>query len=428
MAITAGETLSLNSLGSATGQTEKSLSAAKGNTTGPIAMSSFGIDEVGTVSGFTYAVEGTSENYTLGFTGAGTNFTRISSRGANFTWSIPTQGGFLSLSTDAGATRTFSVGQMNPQSPSSQTALQSIATHVIRAVFADGFNDHATGYNTNKDKTVYSVDSYDGNSTALCLKSDTLVTKADGTQVEIGDLVEGDKLKGYSLEGLTSDINMLDWNYDSQLSPSETEVEVLNLVFSFAERVYDINGGEIVASAEHPLLVNSNGTRKFKTIHTVEVGDFLIKSDGTEVEVTSFDIHEETTEIVSMDVSGPDTYLANGYITHNKGGNTHTDLGNPGVPTSLAYTDVDNENKNITWAAGTSSGDTGVTAYDVQVDDNSDFSSPVLNFTEYSTTTLNIVALATGTYYARVRAIDHGLKSNYTSTLTITHTQGIGQF
>ena len=38
MAITAGETLSLNALGSATGQATKSLSAAKGNTTGPISL------------------------------------------------------------------------------------------------------------------------------------------------------------------------------------------------------------------------------------------------------------------------------------------------------------------------------------------------------------------------------------------------------
>jgi hypothetical protein len=127
---------------------------------------------------------------------------------------------------------------------------------------------------------------------------------------------------------------------------------------------------------------------------------------------------DETTEIVSLDVSGPDTYLANGYITHNKGGNSHTDLSNPGAPTSLAYNQVDTENYNITWAVGTESGTGGVTAYDIQVDDNNDFSSPVFDFTEYSGTTLNVVALkpSPGTYYVRVRAIDHGLKSSYTST------------
>ena len=420
--LTSGDTLSLNGLASATGQATKSVSAAIGGTPTSgdnISFSSFAIDSVDSVSGFTYAVENTNETYELVISGKGANFdSRIGNRSANFTWTVPV-GSKISLNANSGKDATFSVGDMT--NAATQTILQSIITHTIRGKFADGYNDHATGYNTNKDKTVYSVDSYDGNSTALCLKSDTLVTLSDGTQVEIGDLTEGDKLKGYSLEGLSSDVNMMDWSNDSQLSPSETEVEVLNLVFSFADRVYDINNGEIVASAEHPLLVNSNGTRKFKTIHTVEVGDFLIKADGSEVEVLSLDIHDETTEIVSLDVSGPDTYLANGYITHNKGGNAHTDLTAPSAPTGLTYTVVNGNNKNVSWTAVS-----GASSYDIQVDNNSDFSSPTLDFVEYSTTTLNIVALPTGTYYARVRAIDHGLKSGWTSTLTISHTQGIG--
>jgi hypothetical protein len=423
MAITSGETLSLNGLASATGQSTKSLSAAKGNTSGPISLSSFGIDSVGSISGYTYAVENTSETYTLGFSGAGSNFGRISSRAANFTWSV-TSGNKISLSANNGVNATFAVGNMT--NSATQTILQGIVSHNLRVVFADGFNQHATNYGVPRNKTVYSVDSYDGNATALCLASNTMVTLSDNTSVEIGDLEEGMKLKGFRLPNLSDDINMMDWSIDSEIEPEEVEVEVLNLVFSFADRVYDINNGEVVATAEHPLLVNSNGIRKFKTIHNIEVGDFLIRENGDEVEVITIDLTEETTEIVSIDVSGPDTYLANGYITHNKGGNSHSDLGNPGAPTSLAYTSVNNDNKNITWAAGSESGTEGVTAYDVQVDNNSDFSSPTLSFNEYNGTTLNIVALPTGTYYARVRAIDHGLKSVWTSTLTINHTQGIG--
>lgn len=427
-----GDTLSLNALAGATGNTQGSnvsLGTIEGSPTAGenISLGSYSVNSItGPIGGYTYAVENTNESYELqGITG-GSRVSAITSRAANFSWSV-TSGTKISLNTNNGKDAIFSVGNMTDVA--TQTTLQSLISHNIRVVFADGYSHHALNYNTPFNKTVYSVDSYDGNATALCLKSDTLVTKADGSQVEIGDLVEGDVLKGYSLDGLTSDINMMEWSNDSQLSPVETEVEVLNLVFSFADRVYDINNGEIVASAEHPLLVNSNGTRQFKTIHQVEVGDFLIKADGSEVEVTSFDIHDETTEIVSLDVSGPDTYLANGYITHNKGGNSHTDLGNPGAPANLAYTAVNGETKNISWEAGSSSGTTGVTAYDIQVDNNSDFSSPIagFSFNEYSSTSLNIVALPTGTYYARVRAIDHGLKSNWTSTLTISHTQGIGQ-
>lgn len=424
--LTSGDTLSLNSLGGATGQSTKSLSAAKGNSTGPISLSSFAIDSVDTIEGgYTYLVENTSETYTLGFSGDGSNFGRISSRYQNFTWSVPA-GSTISVSANQDLTATFTAS--NRTNAATQTILQGISSNTIRVVFNDGFNHHATNFNTNREKTVYSVDSYDGNSAALCLVADTLVTLSNGNQIEIGDLEEGMELKGYSLNGLkpSSEMNVLDWNSET-LNPIEQRVNVVDLVFSFAERVYNINEGEIVATAEHPMAVKDlNGIFKFKQIHNLKVGESLLKHDGSEAEITSIEIEEGTVEIVSLDVDGTDTYLANGYITHNKGGNSHTDLGNPGQPISLAYTAVNGENKNITWAAGTSSGTTGVTAYDVQVDNNSNFSSPTLNYGEYSTTTLNIVALPTGTYYARVRAIDHGLKSAWTSTLTISHTQGIG--
>jgi hypothetical protein len=414
MAITAGETLSLNSLGSATGQTEKSLSAAKGNTTGPIAMSSFGIDEVGSISGFTYAVENTNENYTLGFTGDGSNFSRISSRGANFTWSVPT-GTKISLDTNSGATATFAVGNMTDVG--TQTTLQGIETHTLRVVFADGFNDHATNYNTNRDKTVYSVDSYDGNSTALCLTVDSPVTLADGTTIEIGELSEGDKLSGFSIGGLgtDSDATFLAWS-SSELLKTPKEVTVVNLTYSFASRYYDINNSDITATAEHPMLVKDSisGEYKFKEMFNLVVGDALIKGDGSEVDIFSIEVIEKTTEIVSIDVEEEDTYMVNGYITHNKGGNTHSDFSGPGAPTSVTYS-----SPLITWVAPSNTTTTGVTAYEYQISSASNFSSIENTADEWSTTEVEVnTILAAGTWYFRVRAIEAGLKGVYSSTLT----------
>ena len=63
----------------------------------------------------------------------------------------------------------------------------------------------------------------------------------------------------------------------------------------------------------------------------------------------------------------------------------------PGAPSSFEYNSVDNNNKNLTWEAPTSSGTGGITAYKIQVDNNSDFSSPIFDFDEYSSTTLNVV-------------------------------------
>lgn len=418
--LTSGDTLSLNSLGSATGQGTKSLSAAKGDTTGPIAMSSFAIDTVGSVTGYTYAVESTTETYTLGFTGDGANFGRISGRSQNFTWSVPA-GSYITLGTNSGTTCTFSISAMNPQSPGAQTALMSAQSNTIRCVFVDGFNDHVTGYNTNKDKTVYSVDSYDGNSTALCLTIDSPITLADGSIVEAGDLVEGDKLKGYSLNGLSPDLDggFYTWN-TNELVTSEKEVTVVGLVYSFSSKYYDINDGEITATSEHPLLVKDgeDGLYKFKEIFRITTDDKLLKAEGgvlVEKIINSNEVVIKTSEIVSIDVEEEDTYLVNGYVTHNKGGNTFTDLASPGAPTSLTYA-----SPFLTWVAPTAVGTAGITAYDVQVSVNANFSAPTIDFTEWSEANIEVNTLLTaGTWYARVRAIDQGLKGTY-ATLTFT--------
>ena len=141
----------------------------------------------------------------------------------------------------------------------------------------------------------------------------------------------------------------------------------------------------------------------------------------TEKEITSITIDTDEIEIVSLDVEVQDTYLVNGYVTHNKGGNSHTDLTAPSAPTGLAYnsgTDV------LSWNAPSSTGTGGITAYDYQIDDNSDFSSTIATGAEVPSTSISSVSgisgIGTGTRYLRVRAYDQGLASAWSDTLTFT--------
>jgi hypothetical protein len=413
-----GDTLSLNALAGATGNTQNSnvsLGTIRGSqvSTG---LSSYAVDSIGTLNGFTYAVENTSEIYTLG-TGsdAGSNFPQIAIRSANVTWGI-TGGDKLSVSANNGVNATIAVGNMT--NAVTQTVLQPVLLHTVSATFADGYNQHATNYGVARTKTVYSVDSYDGNSTALCLTIDSPVTLADGTIVEAGDLNEGDILKGFSIGGLSvdSDGTFLDWSTNS-LSTTPKDVTIVNLTYSFASRYYDVNNGEVTATSEHPMLVKDSvsGDYLFKEMFNLVVGDKLVKGDNSEVEITSIEIVEKTTEIVSIDVEEDDTYMVNGYITHNKGGNSHTDLAAPGAPTSLTYS-----SPFVTWVAPSSVGTTGITAYDVQIDNNSDFSSLTYDYSEWSSTSIEVnTLLSAGTWYIRVRAIDQGLKGTF-ATLTFT--------
>jgi len=430
--LSSGDTLSLNNLATATDNSTKSMGTIAGSVATPISMSAFAIDKVEDISGFTYVVESTSEDYVLNFSGSGFShlgrFTKISEQKKNFDWSVSGGSYFSSASySQAGAgsgSITLSAGDM-----SNSGALIGATSHTLSVTFADGFNDHATNYNTERTKTIYSVDSYDGNAASLCLVSDSPIEKADGTVVEVGDLSEGDVLKGYALAGLPedSDANFYDWSSDT-IGETSKNVTVVNVTYSFSNKIYNINSGAVKGTGEHPMLIKdaTDGLYRFKQLMLIEVGDKLVKEEGgslVDVDVTSITLENSDVEIVSLDVEAQDTYLVNGYLTHNKGSDSHTDLAAPGAPSSITYSFAGDT---ISWTAPSSVGTTGITAYDWTLSTNSDFSSPLSggNETEWSATSIPIAAqigiLSNGvTHYFRVRAIDQGLAGTY-GTLTFT--------
>ena len=50
-------------------------------------MSAYGIDSVGSITGYTCG-ESTTETYTLGFGGEGNKFSTLKSKAGNFTWAV----------------------------------------------------------------------------------------------------------------------------------------------------------------------------------------------------------------------------------------------------------------------------------------------------------------------------------------------------
>jgi hypothetical protein len=106
--------------------------------------------------------------------------------------------------------------------------------------------------------------------------------------------------------------------------------------------------------------------------------------------------------------------LVNGYVTHNKGGNTFADLAAPGAPTSVAYA-----SPFVSWVAPASVGTGGITAYDVQISTGNTFVSNTVDNTEWSEANIEVNTLLTaGTWYVRVRAIDQGLKGTWSSAVS----------
>jgi len=331
---TRGDSLKLSLLASASNNDgDARMSTIAGSSASPIKMSEFAATgSITGISGFTYVVEDTSDVYTLDFTGTGTRFDKVSSIADNFTWNVNSSGSYtgssyISITGTPSSSCNISVGTMNPQDPSTQTELVTQKEHYISASFADGFNTQLTGYNQVFGKTIYSVDTYNSN-TALCLTADTPVLLSDGTEIEIGDILEGDELVGYNIETLgDEDQDYLKWSSDS-LSMVQEYVTVKNVTYSFSDRIYNFNNGELKTTHEHPLLVfdGIENDYRFKQAGKITIKDKLVKEDTTLTDVTSINIQKgESVEVVSIDVETQDTYVINGYINHNKGGNTHTD-------------------------------------------------------------------------------------------------------
>ena len=428
--LSSGDTLSLKQLGTAVRTTSTgsgvSLNAIQTSIDATLdgvtrQLSDFAGDSVDGISGFTYVVENTSETYRLNFSGTGSRFTDgIADQPTNFKWSVPA-GSNLSVSENAGETAVFAASEMS--NAGTQTELQTVATHTVRVVFDYTFNGHMSNFGSNRDKTVYSVDSYDNNASALCLTADSPITKWDGSIVEVGDLEEGDELVGYNPNNLNldSDEDFFEWNARDVLGEFE-KVKVKDIIYSFASSYYNINDGEITATSEHPMLVwdKADSIYRFKEMFRLQVGDRLIKAAGgikdglVEVNVDKIEIVKESVEIVSINVEEVDTYLVNGYVTHNKGGNSHTDIAAPSAVTGLAY-----NSPTLSWTAYS-----GATAYDFQVSTASNFSSTEANETEWNQNSAELQQgyslVAGNTYYARVRAIKSGLAGAYSSTLTFT--------
>jgi hypothetical protein len=301
-------------------------------------LSSFAIDSV-TVNlpTYTYIVESTTETATFSFGNAGSlHGTRVGSVAANYSVTFD-NANFSVGSATLGASPSF------PITPASIAASNySEASSVLSMKYADGYNVAATGYNSTSTKTLYAVDVYNTiNQPDFCLVFGTMVEKADGTSVAVEDLNVGDEIKAWVPAGLPDEnqdpeSDQVDWRFyqlEAQSGSAQTVV-VADVVYNFASGYYSLNDGEIKATGTHPLWVFDSEIEKyhFKNVEDILIGDMIVKWDDflgetVEVEVTNIEIVTEDVEIATINVEQADVYIANGFISHNKGTTTQ-----PAIP------------------------------------------------------------------------------------------------
>ena len=342
MSTAAGQNLSLGKLkraidGNDSYTAEFARSTAKGSSA-TVQMSEFSISSVDSVSGYAYLWESTAETYTMNFSNAGALFlSKIASRDENFTWSdnssILSVAGDYTATVTAGAISNANTGTGADDdwyAAGTNNAAVAVTGSFNEDGQSNGFNDHATNYNTNLYKTLTIVDSYGGSPS--CLLIGTPIDMADGTIKNVEDLEIGDEVLSMNMPGQLDEDND-DWR-SCRFSDEKTETftqhsaSVQDINFDFAYNYWDINDGMEKITGEHEMLykpLNEN-TWMWQLVPNMRVGANVMDKNGNEVEITSLENvvdNDEGFEVVQIDVEPLDVYFGQTFLVHNKGSDSN---------------------------------------------------------------------------------------------------------
>jgi len=306
-----------------------SMSQASGSSAtspAPVKMSDFSISAVDEgLSGFTYLFEQTAENYEMEFSNEGSLFNkRIANRTENLSWSFD---GTLDVSF-GGADYIAQVTAGSITNTAGAVAGTFNQSGSIKAKFAedgqsDGFNDHATRYNTSVSKSIEIVDTYGG--VPSCLLFGSPVSKSDGSVVNVEDLDIGDEILTVSLPNAT-DESVGNWRNDTfnrTGSFTQHSSSVKRVMYEFSQHYYNINSGSELITGEHHMLYRQAGNENWtwQTAPNFSVGDYLMNKQGNEIVISSLEQHIDPDgyEVVQLDVEPDDFYVGQTFLVHNKG-------------------------------------------------------------------------------------------------------------
>ena len=195
---------------------------------------------------------------------------------------------------------------------------------------SDGFNDHATRYNTAITKTVEIQDTYGGLAIA-CFLPGTLILMSDKTSKPIEDINVGDEVMSLDLPGLPDeDLGYLEWKSFTMRPMDDEDLEILvsrnkktafveNLFYDYMDGYYSINNGYLKVTREHDLFTYADKKWRWNTARELKEGMKLLNFLGEIVNIDSVEWIDGEVEVINFDVEPLDIYYAGGVLVHNKG-------------------------------------------------------------------------------------------------------------
>jgi hypothetical protein len=200
---------------------------------------------------------------------------------------------------------------------------------------SDGFNDHATRYNTAISKVVEIQDTYGGLAIA-CFLPGTKIQMQDGSAKLIENVDVGDEVLSVILPGLPDeDLGYLEWK-KFKMRPVESEeliglgmpghpklqsswATVENVFYDYIPHYYNINEGFLKVTAEHDIWSFTGRNWGWNTPYELQIGNKVLTHEGEVINIYSIEKVEEEVEVINFDVEPLDIYFAGGVLVHNKG-------------------------------------------------------------------------------------------------------------
>ena len=148
-----------------------------------------------------------------------------------------------------------------------------------------------------------------------CIVNGTPILLADGTTKNVEDLVIGDEVLAYNIDGLGEVEEWANWSTTSFNGTAVTSSVTANPLSTYES--YYLFNNVLKATYEHPILIDRAGTYSWERAEDIAIGDKFFNSSGIWMEVTSKELITESVQVANPDMEAVDNYYANGYLVHN---------------------------------------------------------------------------------------------------------------
>jgi len=156
-----------------------------------------------------------------------------------------------------------------------------------------------------------------GGNNSGCIPYGIPVLMADGTYKNVEDLVAGDIVQAYNIDGLGFSEDWYGWSTTSFNGTAYNSQVVANPKAVYT-RYYLVNN-TLKVTNEHAVLIRRNGTTSFEAARDIAVGDQMLNESYEWIDITTIEEIQEEVQVANPDVENVDNYFAAGFLVHNPG-------------------------------------------------------------------------------------------------------------